>query len=65
MSGMLSNTLLILIVSTAGLVLIGATIAAIRITRFVRRERRNEDAVKARWMAEAREIKKESGATPE
>ncbi len=65
MSPVLSNTLLIFILVTVGFVAVGAIIAAARFIRFSRRERDKEEAAKMRWMAEAREIKKDTEATSE
>ena len=63
MSPVLSNTLLILIIATVSFVVIGAIIAAVRFIRFTRRERDKEEAAKMRWMAESRELKKDTEAT--
>ncbi len=63
MSPVLSNTLLIFIIVTASFVVIGAIIAAVRFVRFTRRERDKKEAAKMRWMAEAREIKKDTETT--
>ena len=63
MSPVLSNTLLIFIIVTASFVVIGAIIAAVRFVRFTRRERDKKEAAKMRWMAEARELKKDTEAT--
>ncbi len=63
MSSVLSNTLLIFIIVTVCFVVIGAIIAAVRFVRFTRRERDKKEAAKMRWMAESRELKKDTEAT--
>ena len=55
----MSNAVLIFIILSICLILLGGTIAIIRGARFIRKKRVREHEIRARFMTEARKIRKD------
>jgi len=61
----MSNAMLIFIILSICLILLGGTIAIIRGARFIRKKRVREYEIRARFMTEARKIRKDAETSSE